>query len=78
MTPPARKTRLARKKFMSEPNPNPPAGGVPPKPAEAAKVQPKKETVRITLPPKAGVRPTSSSQIEAAGRTAVPEAKLAG
>ncbi|MBI5774866.1 MAG: hypothetical protein HZA89_14125 [Verrucomicrobia bacterium] len=66
---------------MSDPNPNPPAGGVPPKPADAAKVQPKKETVRITLPPKAGGRPTSSAQIEAAGRSAasaVPETKLAG
>jgi len=33
---------------MSDSNPNP--GAVPPKPAEAAKVQPKKETVRIPLP----------------------------
>lgn len=64
---------------MSDPNPNPASGGVPPKPADAAKVQPKKETVRITLPPKAGGRPTSSAQIEAAGKTAaVPETKLAG
>ncbi len=39
----------------------PPApGAVPPKPAEAAKVQPKKETVRINLPPK----PTSSPTIK--------------
>src|SRR5262245_55166708 len=38
--------------FMADNNPNPPLGGVPPKPAEAAKVQPKKETVRISLPPK--------------------------
>ena len=38
--------------FMAENNPNAPAGGLPPKPPEAAKVQPKKETVRISLPPK--------------------------
>src|SRR5262245_36636652 len=37
---------------MAEINPSSPTGGVPPKPAEAAKVQPKKETVRINLPPK--------------------------
>ena len=46
---------------MSEPIPNqptPPIGGVPPKPAEAAKVQPKKETVRIALPPKPTSAPT--------------------
>lgn len=33
-------------------NPNTPTGGLPPKPGDAAKVQPKKETVRISLPPK--------------------------
>ena len=33
-------------------------GAVPPKPAEAAKVQPKKETVRISLPPKQTAAPT--------------------
>src|ERR1043166_4029444 len=33
--------------FMADENPN-----LPPKPAEAAKIQPKKETVRINLPPK--------------------------
>ena len=32
--------------------PQPPPGGVPPRPGDAAKVQPKKETVRISLPPK--------------------------
>ena len=40
-------------------DPNLPTG-VPPKPAEAAKVQPKKETVRINLPPK----PTASATIK--------------
>ncbi|MDQ6630148.1 MAG: hypothetical protein M3Y82_00125 [Verrucomicrobiota bacterium] len=40
-------------------NPNLPSG-LPPKPAEAAKVQPKKETVRINLPPK----PTASATIK--------------
>ena len=37
---------------MADNNPNPPVGGAPPKPPEGAKVQPKKETVRISLPPK--------------------------
>src|SRR3954468_7110400 len=46
---------------MAEPTPDqpmPPIGGMPPKPAEAAKVQPKKETVRIALPPKPTAAPT--------------------
>ncbi|MFM1943397.1 MAG: hypothetical protein RI897_2379 [Verrucomicrobiota bacterium] len=43
---------------MAETNSNSPEGAVPPKPAEAAKVQPKKETVRITLPPKPTAAPT--------------------
>src|SRR5438477_4471700 len=37
---------------MADNNPNLPTGGVPPKPPEPSKVQPKKETVRISLPPK--------------------------
>jgi hypothetical protein len=44
---------------MAENTPNPLGGpAVPPKPAEAAKVQPKKETVRINLPPKPTASPT--------------------
>ncbi|MGA1238823.1 MAG: hypothetical protein ACO34E_18385 [Limisphaerales bacterium] len=43
---------------MAETNSNSPEGAVPPKPPEAAKVQPKKETVRITLPPKPTAAPT--------------------
>ncbi|HEX3799445.1 MAG TPA: hypothetical protein VH413_12165 [Verrucomicrobiae bacterium] len=35
-----------------------PGGAVPPKPPEASKVQPKKETVRINLPPKPSAAPT--------------------
>jgi len=42
----------ARLNLMADNNPNLPTGGVPPKPPEAPKVQPKKETVRISLPPK--------------------------
>ena len=42
---------------MSDNNPSMPTGGLPPKP-EAAKVQPKKETVRINLPPKPSAAPT--------------------
>ena len=43
---------------MSENIPSVPGGAMPPKPAEAAKVQPKKETVRINLPPKPTSAPT--------------------
>ena len=43
---------------MSENIPNLPGGAMPPKPAEATKVQPKKETVRINLPPKPTSAPT--------------------
>jgi hypothetical protein len=43
---------------MADNNPMTPGGSVPPKPAEAAKVQPKKETVRISLPPKPSSSPT--------------------
>ena len=43
---------------MSENIPSIPGGAVPPKPAESAKVQPKKETVRINLPPKPSAAPT--------------------
>ena len=45
---------------MSENPTSVPPGALPPKPAEAAKIQPKKETVRINLPPK----PTSSPTIK--------------
>lgn len=45
---------------MSENTPNLPGGALPPRPAEAAKVQPKKETVRINLPPK----PTAGATIK--------------
>jgi len=43
---------------MPENIPNLPGGAMPPKPAEASKVQPKKETVRINLPPKPTSAPT--------------------
>jgi hypothetical protein len=43
---------------MPDITPNVPGGVMPPKPAEAAKVQPKKETVRINLPPKPTSAPT--------------------
>ena len=47
---------------MADNPPNVPSGvppaPVPPKPAEASKVQPKKETVRISLPPKPTASPT--------------------
>src|SRR5256885_5509120 len=44
---------------MADNIPNTPSSGaVPPRPTEAAKVQPKKETVRINLPPKPTAAPT--------------------
>jgi hypothetical protein len=43
---------------MAENTPTPPGGALPPRPAESAKVQPKKETVRINLPPKPTSAPT--------------------
>lgn len=43
---------------MADNVPTPPGGALPPKPAEASKVQPKKETVRINLPPKPTSAPT--------------------
>jgi hypothetical protein len=43
---------------MAENIPSMPGGAVPPKPPEASKVQPKKETVRINLPPKPSAAPT--------------------
>jgi hypothetical protein len=42
---------------MAENIPNMPGGAVPPKP-ETSKIQPKKETVRINLPPKPSAAPT--------------------
>src|SRR5207249_8332354 len=61
---------------MAENMPNPPSGAVPPKPTEAAKVQPKKETVRINLPPKPTAAPTIKipAPASAAPAAAVPVA----
>jgi hypothetical protein len=43
---------------MADINPTSLGGATPPRPAEASKVQPKKETVRINLPPKPTSAPT--------------------
>jgi hypothetical protein len=43
---------------MAELPPNIPTGAVPPPKKETGKVQPKKETVRINLPPKPSAAPT--------------------
>src|ERR1700722_20403291 len=43
---------------MADNNPSLPGGSVPPKPPEGSRVQPKKETVRINLPPKPSAAPT--------------------
>jgi thioredoxin 1 len=77
---------------MAEPTPNPPdpnqpvppPGAAPAKSPEAAKVQPKKETVRIALPPKPtaaptiklpSLPPTSAASAGAAPATAAPGAR---
>src|SRR5437762_5663301 len=67
---------------MAENNPNNPSGAVPPRPTEAAKVQPKKETVRINLPPKPTAAPTikipaPAPTAQAAASAAAPAAPAA-
>ncbi|MBI3415471.1 MAG: hypothetical protein HY043_09145 [Verrucomicrobia bacterium] len=62
---------------MSDNTPNPPAGAVPPKPSEAAKVQPKKETVRINLPPKPSAAPTVRLPSPSSAGVAAPSAAVA-
>jgi len=57
---------------MPENIPNLPGGAMPPKPAESAKVQPKKETVRINLPPKPTSAPTIKLPTLAPGGPATP------
>jgi hypothetical protein len=63
------------------PNPTPGAPAVPPKKAETGKVQPKKETVRISLPPKPTAAPTIKLPTLPAGgpppATAAPTAAAA-
>lgn len=65
---------------MAENTPNVPSGAVPPKPSESAKVQPKKETVRINLPPKPTAAPTIKipSPSAVASATPAPAAPVAG
>src|SRR5687767_12291597 len=56
----------------------PPAGatppGAPPKPSESGKIQPKKETVRINLPPKPTAAPTIKIPAPSAIHAAAPAA----
>jgi len=60
---------------MADNNPITPGGAVPPKPGDAAKVQPKKETVRISLPPKPSSSPTIKlPTVPAGGPAAAPAA----
>jgi hypothetical protein len=63
-------------KDMAENIPNTPGGAMPPKPAEAAKVQPKKETVRINLPPKPTSAPTIKLPTLAPGAPPPPSAAV--
>lgn len=55
----------------------PPSSPVPPTPGEAAKVQPKKETVRIALPPKPTAAPTVRLPAPAAAPAAPSSASAA-
>jgi hypothetical protein len=68
---------------MAENTPNPPLGTptgatppppAPPKPGESGKIQPKKETVRINLPPKPTAAPTIKIPAPAAIHAAAPAA----
>lgn len=76
--------RFTPQDFMAEITPNAPDGGLPPRPSEAAKVQPKKETVRINLPPKPTASPTVKLPMLPAGApppsaaTAAPMAPRVG
>src|SRR5437016_9183809 len=63
---------------MADNLPNPPSGAVPPKPTEAAKVQPKKETVRINLPPKPTAAPTIKIPAPAPAAPPAAAAPMAG
>ena len=74
---------------MADNNPNlppgagsvPPAGATPsaasPKPGESGKIQPKKETVRINLPPKPTAAPTIKIPAPSAIHAAAPAAAAA-
>ena len=67
---------------MADNTPNIPAGGTPPppappKPGESGKIQPKKETVRINLPPKPTAAPTIKIPAPAAIHAAAPAAPAA-
>jgi hypothetical protein len=62
---------------MADNIPNLPSGAVPPKPSEPAKVQPKKETVRINLPPKPSASPTIKLPTIPAGGPPPPTAAAA-
>src|ERR1051325_7304390 len=61
---------------MADNTPNIPAGATPPpaapKPGESGKIQPKKETVRINLPPKPTAAPTIKIPSPAAVAAATP------
>jgi hypothetical protein len=59
------------------PNPNAPIGGTPPPKKETGKVQPKKETVRINLPPKPSAAPTIKlPTLPPGGPTGAPSAQV--
>ena len=63
---------VCARKIMAENLPTSPGGALPPKPAESSKVQPKKETVRINLPPKPTSAPTIKLPTLAPGSAPLP------
>jgi hypothetical protein len=78
LTLPLRRLSLCLK-IMAELPPNIPSGAVPPPPKkETGKVQPKKETVRISLPPKPSAAPTIKlPTLPPGGPTGAPSAPSA-
>jgi len=62
---------------MADNIPNIPSGAVPPRSTEPAKVQPKKETVRINLPPKPTAAPTIKIPAPAPSAAAAAAAPVA-
>src|SRR3954451_6895459 len=73
LTPARRNFNYGLNKYMAENIPSLPGGAVPPQPPEGSKVQPKKETVRINLPPKPSAAPTIKlPTLPPGGPSAVP------
>src|SRR5258705_11848411 len=61
---------------MADNIPSMPGGAVPPQPPEGSKVQPKKDTLRINLPPKPSAAPTIKLPTLPPGQSAFDAVKL--